>query len=480
MSDQPDKPEDGNSAAADASVPEPELVKADDVHLADPDVSADAVEPTLNTSAEDVRLNEPSLGAAEISEDAATAASLDDAAAEAALVAKEAEDVGTLVAGPRPAEDPTGAAMPSGTAPAGGAAGDSTAGAEGDAAGLTSFEASGTEPTWIGQGKDEARWDALFDAGQTDASAGPGGTAAHGSAATAGVPDPTGADQGANLPAGIPAPPAAAPGDTQHAHGAHHPGDQHSDHREKGSAETEAPEASSSSADSAETEAPEAPWAQPFAAGHPQAPANPVPPVGGPYGLPPAGANDAAPTRIRARSAGRSRGGNRKKLILLGVAGLVVLILLIVAITSIVNALRPDNSDTGSSPSTTAGADGIIAESISPLELGAGDCILGFDSLDVSADVTTVTCTTPHNAQLLATTGFPEDAEFPGEAALNASGDDLCNSVAVNENAAAEYAGLTLTQVTPTSGTWADGDRRVDCFVVSDEGNVIMDTLLAE
>ncbi|GAA2172816.1 hypothetical protein GCM10009784_04770 [Arthrobacter parietis] len=443
MSDQPDTPEDDKSASADASVPEPEILKAEDVHLADPDVSGDAVEPTLNTSAEDVRLIEPSLGAAEISGDAAEAASLDDAAAEAAQVAKEAEDVGTLVAGPRPTEDPAEAAAPAGTAPAGGAAGDAPPG------GLTSFAASGTEPAWTGPGSDEARWDALFDAGQADASA--AAVKADEVTTAAGDPqptDPTGTGTGAGTETEV----AAEPG-------------------------TEEPEATSASSDSA---APEAPWAQPFASGQPQAPGSPVPPVGGPYGLPPAGGDDPAPTRIRARSAGRSsRGGSRKKLIILGVAGLVVLALLIFAIASIVNALGADTSDAASSASTTPGADGIIAEGISPLELVAGDCILGFDSTDLSADVTTVTCTTPHNAQLLATTSFPEDSEFPGEAALNASGDDLCNSVAIDENAAAEYAGLTLTQVTPTSGTWADGDRRIDCFVVSDEGNVITDTLLA-
>jgi hypothetical protein len=159
-------------------------------------------------------------------------------------------------------------------------------------------------------------------------------------------------------------------------------------------------------------------------------------------------------------------------LIILAVAGLVVAGLLIFAITSIVNALRSDDSDAGSSPNTTPGADGIIAENISPLELQAGACILGFDSANVSADVTTVTCTTPHNAQLLATTSLPEDAEFPGEATLSASGDELCNAVPIDENAAGEYPNLTLTQVTPTSGTWADGDRRIDCFVVSDEGSV--------
>lgn len=184
MSDQPDKPEEGDSASGESAIAEPELLNADDVRLAEPDVSADAVEPALETSPEEVHLTEPSLGAAEISEDAAEAASLDEAAAEAESVAREAEQVGTLVGGPRPPEDPAEVAAPAGTAPAGGTAGDAPAGGTaGDAAGkpdgdvnsaadepatppMASFAASGDEPTWAGQGQDQSRWDALFDAGQ--------------------------------------------------------------------------------------------------------------------------------------------------------------------------------------------------------------------------------------------------------------------------------------------------------------------------
>lgn len=458
MSDQPDKPEDGDSAANESATEEPDLLKADEVRLSDPDVSADAVEPTLSTSAEEVQLSEPSLEAAEISDDAAKAASLEEAAAEAKLVAQEAEEVGTLVAGPRPAEDPAEAAAPSGTAPAGGAAGDATdetdatAGSAGEdaSAGLASFAVSSDEPGWTGTSQEQSRWDALFEAGQAGTTAGAGDQAT----ASQDAPEATEAPE--------------APGATDHA-------------EVTGAAEAVEADAVPEATDPAEGPvAPETPWAQPVPTHQPHAPGSPVPPIGGPYGLPPAGPDEPAPTRIRARSVGRSsRGSNRKKLIILGVIGLAVIALLIFAITAIVGALRSDDADAGSSPSTTPGADGIIAEGISPLELEAGACILGFDPADLSADVTTVTCTTPHNAQLLATTSLPEDAEFPGEAALNASGDDLCNAVAIDENASAEYSTLTLTQVTPTSGTWAEGDRRIDCFVVSDEDN-ITDTLLTE
>lgn len=517
MSDQPDKPEDGDAAPGEPSTSEP-LLSADDVHLPEPDVSPEAVEPELSTPADQLRLDEPTLGAAEISENSAQATSLDEVAAEARSVAREAEEAGTLATGARTGDDPAEAAAPAGTAPAGGTAGDvaeqqdeadlpgpveaadetevagpvgrvdshdsveapDPAGApeapapkENDGGqsdtppGLASLAASGSEPAWTGQEQDQSRWDALFDAGRHSAATGLP-VAAESTREPAADP--------ADLPAGLPAEPAAAPESAAPESAAK--GAEASAAARKA---TETADAAPETPPAAPDAAPETPWAQPFPVQGPQTPGSPVPPVGGPYGLPPAGTEQASPTRIRARAADRSvSGSNRKKLLILGAAGLLLLALLIFAIVSIVNALRGDDTGRGATPGSTPGADGIIAENISPLELEAGACILGFDAANVSADVTTVTCTTPHNAQLLATTSLPEDADFPGEAALNASGDELCNSVPIDEDAAAGYSGLTLTQVTPTSGTWAEGDRRIDCFVVSDEGNVITDTLLAE
>lgn len=473
MSDQPDKPEDGDAAPGEPSTSEP-LLSADDVHLPEPDVSPEAVEPELSTSADELRLDEPTLGTAEISEDSAQATSLDEVAAEARSVAREAEEAGTLATGARTVDDPAEAAAPAGTAPAGGTAGDVAESRGETSPGLTSLAASGNEPSWAGQEQDQSRWDALFDADQHSAAAG--------------VPDPAespreSAADPADLPAGLPAEPAAAPVSAAAPEPAAAPESAVKGPESPAAAPkaTGTPDAAPETPPAAPDAARETPWAQPFPVQGPQTPGSPVPPVGGPYGLPPAGTEKASPTRIRARAADRSASGsNRKKLLILGAAGLLLLALLIFAIVSIVNALRGDDTGTGATPSTTPGADGIIAENLSPLELEAGACILGFDAANVSADVTTVTCTTPHNAQLLATTSLPEDADFPGEAALNASGDELCNSVPIDEDAAAGYSGLTLTQVTPTSGTWAEGDRRIDCFVVSDEGNVITDTLLAE
>ncbi|WP_323959332.1 hypothetical protein GC088_12480 [Arthrobacter sp. JZ12] len=421
MSDQPGKPENGDSAGEPA-IPEPVLVDSDDVRLADPEVSDDALEPDLDTPAEAVTLTEPSLEPAEISAESADAASLGEAASEAEAVAQEADEVGTLVGGPQPQAE----ADVAGTAPAGGKAGDVPPA-------ITNLAASGDEPGWTASQEDQERWDALFEEGQAIASqqaeppaAGAPATDAGGPADDAGAP----ADDDAGAPAG-----------------------------------TEG--------------APASPWAQPFPSPKPAAQAQT--PVGGPYGFPPAGASAGEPGRAGSRRATRSnepKKSGRSRLIVVAVAVLVVA-LLIFAIVRIVDAVQGSDPGAGPSANTTPGADGIIAENLSPLQLATGDCIRSFDSANVSANVTTVTCTTPHNAQLLATTSLPAEAEFPGEESLGASGDELCNAVQIDETAAADYSGLTLTQVTPTSRTWAEGDRRLDCFVVSDEGNVITDTLLA-
>lgn len=124
---------------------EPDLVDPDSVVLDEGTVSAEALEPELSVSPETLHLQEPALGAVEISRDTADAASLEDAAAEARAVAAEAEKAGTLVGGPMPTNTPTAEAVPEGTAPAGGTAGDAprsgTAAESGGAATTT-----GTDP----------------------------------------------------------------------------------------------------------------------------------------------------------------------------------------------------------------------------------------------------------------------------------------------------------------------------------------------
>ena len=121
--------------------------------------------------------------------------------------------------------------------------------------------------------------------------------------------------------------------------------------------------------------------------------------------------------------------------------------------------------------------DGVLDENVSPVELESGACLQDWEDVNSSADV--VTCETPHDAQLVATDSFPEDEAFPGTAALEDRVNEVCAAVQYAD-AASNYPDLKLTKSIPTEQTWADGDRRVDCFVFAPEGQELTESLLRE
>ncbi|MCQ1952356.1 septum formation family protein [Arthrobacter sp. zg-Y238] len=121
--------------------------------------------------------------------------------------------------------------------------------------------------------------------------------------------------------------------------------------------------------------------------------------------------------------------------------------------------------------------EGVISEDVSPLELEDGACLKDWD--DVNSSATVVTCETPHNAQLVATDSFTEDAAFPGTGALEERVNDVCEAVQYAD-AASEFPGLKLAKSIPTEQTWASGDRRVDCIVFAPEGQELTESLVQE
>ncbi|MCQ1994489.1 septum formation family protein [Arthrobacter sp. zg-Y1171] len=121
--------------------------------------------------------------------------------------------------------------------------------------------------------------------------------------------------------------------------------------------------------------------------------------------------------------------------------------------------------------------EGVISEDVSPLELVEGACLKDWD--DVNSGATVVTCETPHNAQLVATDSYTEDAAFPGTGALEERVNEVCKAVEYAD-AAAESPGLKLTKSIPTEQTWASGDRRVDCIVFAPEGQDLTESLVQE
>ncbi|MFJ7751338.1 septum formation family protein [Arthrobacter sp. NPDC097144] len=161
---------------------------------------------------------------------------------------------------------------------------------------------------------------------------------------------------------------------------------------------------------------------------------------------------------------GSSDGGNAKRiLIILGILG--ILAVLVVLLFTVV--LQSEK------------APGVVEENVEPLDLKAGDCLQGFEAFD--QPVTVVTCETPHNAQLVATDSYPDDDSFPGSEALSAKATEVCAQVQYSETMTANPdLQLQETKVVPTEDSWDDGDRRVDCFVVSSGDQDLTASLLQE
>ena len=115
---------------------------------------------------------------------------------------------------------------------------------------------------------------------------------------------------------------------------------------------------------------------------------------------------------------------------------------------------------------------------VDPSSLAAGECLAGFT--DITEDAVLVDCAEPHNAQLVASENYPDDAAFPGRDQLGLRAEAACAaaSAAIDPAAVPEDLQVTLLRATPTTETWADGDRRVDCFAVVEDEDTVSRSLL--
>jgi hypothetical protein len=394
---------------------------------AEPEADAAPVaEPELETNPEDLDFSEPMLDQAQIGNDAAREAELDAVAAETEAAAKEAEAAGQQLGRGQSTDVPAAAA---GTAPAGAAAGD-TAASSGDEtnAGL-SLEAASPEPQWAPEATDDKQWDRIFDAVQVSAAehVKGGAPASEVAAPAAGSPVPTEGKAEPQPRAATP-PPTEDPGTVPPSQWT--PGPQNSD------GET-APNT----------------WYS--------------------VGQPPSGRNPAA----AAGPADRPRG---KALLFIGLGIVAAIVIIVVIIISLLNRDgEPTGTATSSSPAVAAspGADGIIAEDVSPFDFEEGQCFIDFEAATQNATV--VSCETPHAAQLVGTYFYEDADDFPGKDALNVQAEEFCSAIELNDNAD-EYENLRNSYGMPSEGTWQEGDRRIDCFVISDEGNNISASLISE
>lgn len=108
-------------------------------------------------------------------------------------------------------------------------------------------------------------------------------------------------------------------------------------------------------------------------------------------------------------------------------------------------------------------------EGVEPKDYRLGDCFKDFDPAALRSTV--VACDTGHSAQLVAVFRYPAADSYPGREALAAKALEACQAAKLAP--AANDFTLNFQRAYPSSTSWEAGDRRVDCYVSADGGNVI-------
>ncbi|MBD8044572.1 septum formation family protein [Arthrobacter sp. Sa2BUA2] len=176
----------------------------------------------------------------------------------------------------------------------------------------------------------------------------------------------------------------------------------------------------------------------------------------------PADSRRARRTREAEEAAAKISGSSRTTRMLVLIGSILIIVLLGIWLATVV---ADSNRE-----------EGVLEDSVAPIDLEAGACIQDFQS--VNAEVTVVTCDTPHNAQLVASESYLNSDSFPGPDALAAKAEEVCSSVMYTD-AASKYADLELNRAVPTQSSWDAGDRRVDCFVVA-PGEELSESLIVQ
>jgi len=113
-------------------------------------------------------------------------------------------------------------------------------------------------------------------------------------------------------------------------------------------------------------------------------------------------------------------------------------------------------------------------EGVTPPDYRLGDCFKDFDPEALRSTV--VACDTPHSAQLVAVFRYPGNDLYPGRESLAAKALEACQAARLAP-AANDYT-LNFQRAYPSGTSWESGDRRVDCYVTADGGNVIKASVL--
>ncbi|MGM7671117.1 hypothetical protein [Microbacterium sp. A93] len=152
-------------------------------------------------------------------------------------------------------------------------------------------------------------------------------------------------------------------------------------------------------------------------------------------------------------------------------AALVVLALVVFVLVPLLTSPQDDGSgeslESGPPVSRNAepGLDGIVAREVPPVQVQPGDCLTDFDS--VGEPSTVVECSRDHEAQLVGRKLWPTGRAFPAD--MKADAERFCATIELDSAADAQV----IVEIShPAEGTWAEGDRRVDCLAVAHEGTL--------
>lgn len=160
----------------------------------------------------------------------------------------------------------------------------------------------------------------------------------------------------------------------------------------------------------------------------------------------------------------RPRRKSSKAPLLIGIGIAAALVVGVILLITMLTGSR----DSG--PQPNAGSNGIIAEDVSPFDFEEGQCFTEFT--DATQPATVVTCETPHQAQLVNTFSYEDDAGFPGEEALADRASELCRNTELSQEANQYEERLRQQTAYPQPESWEAGDRRVDCFIRITSGQI--------
>ena len=151
----------------------------------------------------------------------------------------------------------------------------------------------------------------------------------------------------------------------------------------------------------------------------------------------------------------------------LGAAGVVLLV--VFGAGRLSNATSAEPAAQSTIPrNANPGIDGVVAANAPASQFEVGDCLRGFDGPLKPATI--VLCTSSHDAQLIGLATL-DDTPYPGDARTETKAEAACRAIELEATVALN--GKWSYQFSrPSSGTWAEGDRAVACFLSLEEGTV--------